>query len=137
VPGVPIWRAGGLVLVTLGAFLSMASLLFLGRGFGNRPAWRGLTTGGPYRLVRHPMYLSYVLADIGYNLTEWNSGTVLLVIAGWASLVYRILAEERILSRDAGWSRFVTGVRYRASPRHLVGRLILAPPNRPGSTSAA
>ena len=94
----------------------MASLLFLGRGFGNRPAWRGLATGGPYRLVRHPMYLSYVLADIGYNLTEWNSGTVLLVIAGWASLVYRILAEERILSRDARWSRFVTGVRYRLLP---------------------
>jgi len=115
-PGVPTWRAGGLVLVTLGAFLSIASLLFLGRGFGNRPAWRGLATGGPYRLVRHPMYLSYVLADIGYNLTEWNSGTVSLVIVGWASLVYRILAEERILSRDAGWSRFATRVRSRVLP---------------------
>ena len=116
VPGVPVWRAGGLVLVTLGAFLSMASLLSLGRRFGNRPAWRGLATAGPYRLVRHPMYLSYVLADIGYNLTEWNSGTVLLVIAGWASLVYRILAEERILSRDARWSRYTTQVRSRLLP---------------------
>jgi protein-S-isoprenylcysteine O-methyltransferase Ste14 len=41
---------------------------------------------------------------------------VLLVIAGWASLVYRIVAEERILSRDAGWSRFATRVRYRVLP---------------------
>ena len=56
------------------------------------------------------------MADIGYNLTEWNSGTVLLVIAGWASLVYRILAEERILVRDAGWSRFATRVGYRLIP---------------------
>jgi hypothetical protein len=26
------------------------------------------------------MYLAYVLADIGYNLQEWNFGTALLVI---------------------------------------------------------
>ena len=44
------------------------------------------------------MYLAYVLADIGYNLQEWNIGTALMVMAGWASLFYRIHAEERILS---------------------------------------
>ena len=62
------------------------------------------------------MYLGYVLADIGYNLYEYNSGTVLLVLAGWASLLYRIGAEERVLSRDAGWSSYVALVRYRLLP---------------------
>ena len=100
VPGEPAWPAGGLVLVTLAACLSLASLLSLGRWFGVRPALRGLATKGPYRLVRHPMYLAYVLADIGYNLQEWNFGTVLLVMAGWASLLYRIRAEERMLSQS-------------------------------------
>src|SRR5512139_2336189 len=38
VPGSPAWPAGGLVLVTLGAFLSFASLLILGRRFGVFPA---------------------------------------------------------------------------------------------------
>src|SRR4029453_5083627 len=48
-PGVPTWPAGGLVLVTLGACLSLASLLSLGRWVGNRPAWPGLAAGGADR----------------------------------------------------------------------------------------
>ena len=116
VPGNPAWPAVGLVLVTLGACLSFASLLSLGRWFGVWPALRGLATRGPYRLVRHPMYLAYVLADIGYNLYEYNFGTALLVIMGWASLFYRIRAEERILSQNAGWSSYVALVRYRLLP---------------------
>ena len=116
VPGNPTWPEGGLVLVTLAAFLSIASLLSLGRWFGVWPALRGLATRGPYRLVRHPMYLAYMLADIGYNLQEWNLGTALMVMAGWASLLYRIRAEERILSQDSAWSTYVALVRYRLFP---------------------
>jgi protein-S-isoprenylcysteine O-methyltransferase Ste14 len=115
-PGNPAWPGVGLTLVMLGACLGIASLLSLGRCFGVWPAIRGLATRGPYRLVRHPMYLAYVLADIGYNLYEYNLGTVLMVIAGWSSLVYRIRAEERILSRNARWSRYVAVVRYRFIP---------------------
>ena len=73
-------------------------------------------TRGPYRFVRHPMYLSYMLGDIGYNLQEWNSGTVLLVMAGWASLFYRIHAEERLLSQDARWVTYASSVRHRLLP---------------------
>jgi protein-S-isoprenylcysteine O-methyltransferase Ste14 len=116
VSGNPAWPAGGLVLVTLAACLGFASLLSLGRRFGVWPALRGLATRGPYRLVRHPMYLAYVLADFGFNLQEWNFGTVLLVMLGWASLFYRIRAEERILSQDAGWSAYVALVRHRLFP---------------------
>ena len=100
-PGVAAWPGAGFALVVVAAALSFVSLLTLGRLFGVRPALRGLATSGPYRLVRHPMYLAYVLGDIGYNLEEWNIGTVLMVLAGWAALVYRIRAEERIL-QEAG-----------------------------------
>ncbi|MCJ7838252.1 MAG: isoprenylcysteine carboxylmethyltransferase family protein [Burkholderiales bacterium] len=115
-PGVPAWEAGGLVLVTLAACLSLASLLTLGRRFGIRPALRGLATTGPYRVVRHPIYLAYLFADIGYNLQEWNFATLLLVAAGWMSLLYRIRAEERILARHSGWPNYVASVRYRLVP---------------------
>ena len=116
VPDEPVWITGGLVLVTLAACLSCASLVTLGRRFGIRPALRNLVTRGPYRIVRHPIYLSYVLADIGYNLQGWNAGTVLMVLAGWASLIYRIRAEERVLAQDAGWSRYAGTVRSRLLP---------------------
>ena len=116
VPGDPAWQAGGFVLVMLAACLSLASLLTLGRSFGVRPALRGLATTGPYRLVRHPMYLAYLMADIGYNLQEWNLGTVLLVTAGWMALLYRIHAEEQVLSRDADWPDYVARVRFRLLP---------------------
>jgi len=106
----------GLVLVTLAAALSLVSLLTIGRFFGVRPALRGLVTSGPYRFVRHPMYLSYVLADIGYNLQEWNSVTLLLELVGWMSLVYRIHAEERVTSQHPEWPAYVVLVRYRLFP---------------------
>ena len=115
-PGHVAWPAPGLVLVTLAAGLSLVTLLTMGRLFGVRPALRGLVTSGPYRFVRHPMYLSYVLADIGYNLQEWNSVTLLLVLVGWASLVYRMHAEERVISQHAEWAAYVVLVRYRLFP---------------------
>jgi protein-S-isoprenylcysteine O-methyltransferase Ste14 len=115
-PGHVAWPAAGFVLVTLAAGLSLVSLLAMGKLFGIRPALRGLVANGPYRFVRHPMYLSYVLADIGYNLQEWNFITLLLVLLGWASLVYRIHAEERVLSQHAEWPAYVLLVPYRLLP---------------------
>jgi protein-S-isoprenylcysteine O-methyltransferase Ste14 len=115
-PGYVAWPAAGLALVMLAAGLSLVCLLTMGRFFGVRPALRGLVTTGPYRFVRHPMYLSYVIADIGYNLQEWNSVTLLLVLVGWVSLVYRIHAEERVLSQHAKWPAYVALVRNRIFP---------------------
>lgn len=115
-PGHTAWPTGGLVLVTLSACLSLASLLALNRRSGVRPALRGLATRGPYRRVRHPMHLVYVVAGVGYNLGEWNLGTALTVVAGWASPLYRIHAEERAPSRDPGWPFYVARVRDRLLP---------------------
>jgi len=114
--GYEVWPTVGWALVTIGAGLSLASLITLGRGFGLRPALRRLATTGPYRVVRHPIYLSYLLADVGYNLIETSLGCVLLVLVGWAALVYRIQAEERILSQDPAWTAYRGSVRQRLIP---------------------
>jgi protein-S-isoprenylcysteine O-methyltransferase Ste14 len=116
VEGHVVWPAGGTVLVTLSALLSLAALVSIGKLFGVRPALRGLATKGAYSLVRHPIYLAYVISDIGYQLQEWNVGTVLIVAAGWASLIYRIHAEERILSQHADWVAYAGKVPYRLFP---------------------
>ena len=115
-PGWPLWPEGGIVLITSGALLSIVSLCTLGRRFGIRPALRGLTVHGPYRVVRHPMYLSYVLSDIGYNLQECNLGTAALVMTGWISLLYRIDSEERIMAHHPQWDAYTDAVRYRLLP---------------------
>src|SRR5262249_52179489 len=114
--GSAAWPWGGLVLVTLGACLSLASLISPGRFFGFRPARRGVATRGPYGLVRHPMYLAYFISDIGYELDEWTAGTLLIVLIGWASLIYRIRAEERLLAEDPAWPDYVDAVPYRLLP---------------------
>ena len=114
--GEPAWPAAGFALVTLAAGLSLVSLATLGGSFGVRPALRELVTEGPYRAARHPMYLAYVLADIGVNLQEWNAAGIPLVIAGWASLLYRIHAEERLLARDPAWPAYAAQVRWRLLP---------------------
>ena len=116
VPGEAPWPEGGLYIVAAAACLSFASLLSLGRLFGVRPALRGLATKGPYRLIRHPMYLAYMISDFGYNLQEWNRGTALMVLVGWVALVYRIYAEERILASDPGWAAYAARVKSRLVP---------------------
>lgn len=110
------WPASGFVLIGLAACLSLASLLSLGRYFGFRPALRGLATRGTYAFVRHPMYLAYFISDIGYELNEWNIGTILLVLLGWASLICRINAEEKVVSQSTAWSAYANAVRYRLFP---------------------
>jgi protein-S-isoprenylcysteine O-methyltransferase Ste14 len=115
-PGKVAWPEGGLVLVTLAAVFSIVCLLTIGKRFGVRPALRGLVTHGSYRVVRHPLYLSYVLAHIGFNLQVWNVVTLLLTLLGWTAMVCRIRAEERVLSRDPGWPGYVGLVRYRLIP---------------------
>jgi protein-S-isoprenylcysteine O-methyltransferase Ste14 len=116
VSGSSLWPEGGMVLIVAGALLSIASLWTLGRRFGIRPALRGLTVHGPYRVVRHPMYLSYVLSDIGYNLQEYNVGTVSLVILGWVAMIVRIEREERVMAHHQEWSLYTNAVGYRLVP---------------------
>ncbi|HEX3391588.1 MAG TPA: isoprenylcysteine carboxylmethyltransferase family protein [Solirubrobacteraceae bacterium] len=59
--------AGDAVAVA-GSLWIFASVLALGRCFGVLPEARGLVTRGPYRLVRHPVYLGEIVALAGLTL---------------------------------------------------------------------
>lgn len=52
-------------LLFAGLAFSVASVAVLGRCFGILPDVRGLVVRGPYRLVRHPLYLGELTAALG------------------------------------------------------------------------
>jgi protein-S-isoprenylcysteine O-methyltransferase Ste14 len=95
----PLLIAGeALVVVSYGWML--ASVLALGRCFGVLPEVRGLVMRGPYRVVRHPLYLGELGACAGLVIgapTAWNAIAASVLVAGQ---VVRMRLEEDALSRE-------------------------------------
>ncbi|HZH51682.1 MAG TPA: methyltransferase [Microvirga sp.] len=110
VPGLAFLCA---VLMLVGLGVQIAAKLTLRRSFGIVAANRGIKVGGPYRIVRHPMYAGYLMTHIGfllYNPSLWNLSVYAI---GFGCQVARILAEERILSQDTAYREFAAKTRYR------------------------
>lgn len=105
------------------AGLMLTGLLFqviakwtLRLSFGMAPANRGLKVSGPYRIVRHPIYASYLIGQAGFfllNPTWWNAA---IYGAGLGIQIFRIQAEERVLAHDAAFAAFRAATRYRLIP---------------------
>jgi len=91
--------AGDVVTVVFGVWL-LAAVLALGRCFGVLPEARGLVTSGPYRFVRHPVYLGELGAAAGLFVaapTAWNA----IVFASFAAAqAIRMRLEERALTAE-------------------------------------
>lgn len=85
------------LLVLLGLSCSVLSLRALDRSFSVLPQARALVDGGPYRYVRHPLYLGELCAALGVVLTH-PSATGLFAWASLALLLaYRVVHEETVL----------------------------------------
>lgn len=106
----------GVVLLSLGLCVQIAAKLWLGRSFGLVPANRGVKASGPYRFVRHPMYLGYAMVHVGFLLVTPSAWNVAIYGLSFACQVLRILAEERLLGRDPAYASYRTEVRYRLLP---------------------
>jgi protein-S-isoprenylcysteine O-methyltransferase Ste14 len=62
------------------------------------------------------MYAGYILVYAGFLLNNplwWNLG---VYFATMLCLIARILAEEKVLAKDADYADFMTRVRYRLAP---------------------
>jgi protein-S-isoprenylcysteine O-methyltransferase Ste14 len=96
--------SSGLIAVSAG--LSLASLCLaavslsrLGRCFGVLPDARGVVTSGPYRIVRHPLYLGELGAAAGLAAAAPSLRNMLALAALAAAQAGRARLEERTLVR--------------------------------------
>ena len=94
---VPLAMASTLI-VLCGAVLSIYAALSLGRSVSMLPEARRLVTMGPYRLVRHPLYLSEAIALVGVTLQYLSPLALALLAVQCAFQFERMKSEERVLS---------------------------------------
>lgn len=113
-PLVPVAACWALML--LGMAVHLAAKLTLRRSFGVVAANRGVKVSGPYLLVRHPMYLGYMLSQLGFFLAGPHLANLLILAGLWSLQVGRILAEERVLGADAAYGALVRRTRWRLVP---------------------
>ena len=98
--------SSGSLLAGAGAALVLRSRAELG------PAWSfvpradqgtGLVTTGPYRLVRHPIYLGLALLAMGEALAFGSWPALMIVLSGIVpTFAWRARAEEKLLSHTFG-----------------------------------
>lgn len=96
-----------------GLIWSLWAMVSLGRSFAVEPSDRGLVTGGPYSLTRHPMYFGEFLSCLGVCIFEPSARNLLVGLLFLATLVYRIHIEERILD---GYTEYAKKVHWRFLP---------------------
>ena len=127
----------GEVIVILSVAFTFTSVAFLGRCFGVLPEVRGLVMRGPYRVIRHPVYLGEIGAFVGFVVTSqhWLNIVPLLVFIG--SQLVRMRFEEEALTAEypaeygayaARTPRLIPGLRPRRAHRPL-GREAASPAN--------
>ena len=84
-------------MVLIGTGLSAYCLTWLGRSFSIDAQARRLVTGGPYAIVRHPLYLCEALALVGVAISNLSVWSVAIVSVNLALQYWRIVNEERVL----------------------------------------
>jgi protein-S-isoprenylcysteine O-methyltransferase Ste14 len=106
----------GLMLELFGVVLTQVARVYMGRSFGLLPANRGIVSKGPFRWVRHPVYLGWLVLSIGYATSYLSDRNVILILVTLAFMVWRIDQEEAHLSADPEYRRYMDRVRYRLLP---------------------
>lgn len=113
----PQWGvSAGLALQLVGLAVCVASFLTLGRSFGFVAADRGLVQRGPYAIVRHPIYSSYLLLQFGYVLQSISLRNTLVMVLASGCNIGRALVEDRLLATNEEYRGYRGKVRWRLVP---------------------
>jgi protein-S-isoprenylcysteine O-methyltransferase Ste14 len=96
--------------------MAVISLRKLGRSFSMMPEARKLITTGPYRIVRHPMYLSEEIAIAGIVIQNLSLYALALFTVHLWIQVQRMKHEENVLRNTFSEYDEVMGPRPRLIP---------------------
>ena len=80
------------------------------------PANRGVVSSGVYRVVRHPIYLGYLITHVAFLLATPSAWNIAALLAADAALLMRAVLEEQTLSRDSQYRAYQQSVRWRVCP---------------------
>jgi protein-S-isoprenylcysteine O-methyltransferase Ste14 len=100
----------------VGLAIVIAGKITLGRSFGLMPANRGIVSSGVYRIVRHPIYLGYLITHTAFLLATPSPWNIAALVAADAALLLRAVCEEQTLSRDSRYRAYQQIVRWRVCP---------------------
>jgi protein-S-isoprenylcysteine O-methyltransferase Ste14 len=96
----PSWVHGLSCGLSLLAFVViLAALLFLRRSLSIIPEARRLVVGGPYRVIRHPLFAAEILAMLAFALVNPTVSVVLILAPFIATQLLRSHYEEGLLMR--------------------------------------
>lgn len=113
----PPWGlTAGLVVQVVGLAICVTSFLALGRSFGFVAADRGLVRRGPYAIVRHPIYASYLFLQAGYVLQSISIRNAIVMVFASGCNVGRAMAEDRMLATNDHYAEYRSQVRWRLIP---------------------
>jgi protein-S-isoprenylcysteine O-methyltransferase Ste14 len=96
----PIQITTSNILIALGIGFSAYSVMYLRGNFSVAPEARGLTLDGPYRWVRHPVYLGEIVSALGLILALASWLSVLIFISFVLAQYTRLRFEEELLRRE-------------------------------------
>jgi protein-S-isoprenylcysteine O-methyltransferase Ste14 len=88
------------VCVLVGMIMMLVTIRHLGGSFSLVPQARSVVQTGPYRWIKHPLYLAEEIAILGVVLQYLTPVTVLIFVLHIGVQVCRIVYEEDLLRRN-------------------------------------
>lgn len=105
-----------LVIEVVALAFAIWTVLSLRASMGITPANRGVKTGGPYRFIRHPLYVCVIVSQVGLLLEYPHPANFVILATAIVFKGFMIRNEERVLLHDPAYVEYAKRVKYRAIP---------------------